>query len=102
MTVGDYEVRGFTWHEAMHSYGAGHGDGRYYLTSNNQMFAITPMAMSYLYDKNGAADTTYAGGGYEPSSFCAGNPNYSYTFRYSASEKNHDIHQLSLCTENKA
>lgn len=100
--IDDWEVRGFTWHEAMHSYGADHSDGRYWLNIDDEMYAITPMAMGYLYNKRGLVDTNYEGGDVEPDSFCNGNPNHSYTYRYSNLEENHWINWLSDCTENKA
>lgn len=95
--VGDWEVRGFTWHEAAHSFNAHHNDGHYALSSD-EMYSITPMCMGYLHDEDGVVDTTWeAGSG--PSTFC-GRSNYDHTYLYSSKSSNHDLDDYSSCTLN--
>lgn len=100
--TGDWEVRGFTWHEAMHSFGANHEDGRFSLDGNYEMYDITPMAMSYLYDNSGEVDTTWEGTGTIPHDFCWGKNNEKYEYQLDSMEDNHTIHELAYCAEKNA
>ena len=74
--IGDWEIRGFVWHEAVHSYGADHHDGRYRLNYQNDIHGITPLCMSYLYNESDEVDTTWEGGGNIPYGFCKGKGNF--------------------------
>ena len=99
--IGGWEIKGFTWHEAMHSYGADHADGRYRVGGTGDgMYGITPMCMSYLKDGDFEVDTTWSGGGNIPSEFCTGDLNYTGEYRYQDKRKNHYLSTLSSCTTN--
>lgn len=100
----DWETRAFTWHECAHAYVAGseasdHEKGTYSLY-NGQMYDITPLCTSYLYNSDGQCDTRFEGSARPlPSSFCNGESNNQYVFRYPYHpETGHDYSKYSSCT----
>nr|WP_152417718.1 hypothetical protein [Haloferax larsenii] len=96
----DWEVEGFTWHEAGH-HNAGHDDATYakYVGASTWAHKITPMAMSYLFDPDGEPDTAYANKrDSHPDPFCTNLPNDTYYFKSRYKEDNHEIDRYSSCT----
>lgn len=95
--VGEREIRGFTWHEAIHSYGANHNDATYKVDGYDRMYDITPMTMSYLHAEDGTVDTTWEGGAEDPYEYCWGRANYAYP-SFKDRPDRHNIHTLSDCS----
>jgi len=57
-----WEVRGFTWHELVHTMGPWHAAADVDTTSG-LMHSITPLGMGYVHDKNNEPDTHYSATG---------------------------------------
>lgn len=103
----DWEVRGFTWHEIAHGFGAKHWHGSIALDENDRMHKITPMCMSYVDSKNGKHDTRFGADHDSLNEFqrydSEDNLKYSSDYKYKYDntwwgvnkEKLHDLNRLS-------
>ena len=86
LLVGRWEVRGMTWHEAAHAYGADHVDGDFRVNGDDRYTGLTPMCWSYLLEPNDGwfwtqeASTTWEGGGETPERFTNGRENRQHYF----------------------
>ncbi|MFC5970957.1 hypothetical protein ACFPYI_06385 [Halomarina salina] len=85
-SVGSWEVRGMTWHEAGHAYGASHADGDFRVDANGCYTELTPMCWSYLLEPNDGwfwtqeASTTWEGSDEPPERFANGLQNREHQF----------------------
>lgn len=100
-----WEVRGFTWHELVHTMGPWHGAANVD-TTGGEMHSITPLGMGYVHDEDSQSDTLYsATDGSQngaPSDFCYGEENFYYSgYEYNDQKKNHDLGRLSYCSEDQ-
>ncbi|MFB6194395.1 MAG: hypothetical protein ABEI75_04955 [Halobaculum sp.] len=97
----EWETRGFVWHEFGHS-AADHTDAEYDTDSDIDIKNITPMAMSYLQDKEDDWDTNYANYGSDtPGPFCYDEPNESNNIDVGNKKGAHDLNRFSGCTLGK-
>ncbi|MFC7044597.1 hypothetical protein ACFQH6_03470 [Halobacteriaceae archaeon GCM10025711] len=85
--TGEWETRGFTWHEAAHAYRVDHADGGFHTVwdSDDTTYRytdLTPMAWSYLLEPDTGPDldasTTWEGSGSRPDRFDNGYDNRKY------------------------
>lgn len=106
LLVRNYEIKGFTWHEAAHNYTAQHRHGRFALQSDadgvSNMYRITPMSYSYLYSRKGVVDTGFPGSlSQKPATFCDARDNDTYDYRYRRKSYNHVYDRYSKCTRRR-